>query len=143
MKEVEEFCSICQLKLKMLIVQEANPESEMIWVKCPKCNEIKPLQLADVQELTEPGPQDSAQGNGAELLEGQSGDRPGGKDAFELYNPESDYEPGQTIYHKLWDDLGEVVEKQASGSGRRYIVVEFKKQGRRKLLVGLQNQVLR
>jgi hypothetical protein len=127
-RQVKEYCAVCKKTVTMPVVQEEDDNPDLVWVECPECHEIKPLDL--------PPPAESGKKN-----RGQA--RAFDKDSTK--NPESPmmrtypganaYELGDTVYHSAWDDTGEVIEKKFSSGGRNMIVVEFKKTGRKKLIL--------
>jgi hypothetical protein len=123
-KEVEEFCAFCKTTVKMPIVQEDGAEPGFLWVQCPNCREIKPLE-------TRPG-EGFAEGSGPLGREPAPGS---GDLQVRTYQPGEEYEPGDLIYHPQWNDTGKVVSKKESGGGRRIMVVEFEKMGQRKLVM--------
>jgi len=46
------------------------------------------------------------------------------------------YEEGEMIFHKIWDDLGEVIEVGTTEDGVRKIKVHFEKVGVKNLRMG-------
>ena len=53
------------------------------------------------------------------------------------YSPKSEYQIGDVIYHKLWDDVGIVRAKEVTSTGGRSIVVHFEKNNEKKLIENL------
>jgi len=48
-KTVLEYCSICDEELEMPIVQRDSSNPHLVWVRCPKCNETKPIDILQVK----------------------------------------------------------------------------------------------
>jgi hypothetical protein len=141
-KEVEEFCAFCKTTVKMPIVQEDGQEPGFLWVQCPNCHEIKPLETRPGEGfIEESGPlgREPDRAAGRKPLRPPRADEPapgsGDHPSVRTYQPGEEYEPGDLIYHEQWKDTGKVVSKKESGGGRRIMVVEFEKMGQRKLVM--------
>lgn len=52
------------------------------------------------------------------------------------YSPVELFDEGETIYHKTWDDVGEVIEVGVTEDGIRKIRVQFEKVGLKTLCIG-------
>ncbi len=52
------------------------------------------------------------------------------------YDPKEVYEEGETVYHKIWDDEGEVIEVGTTEDGIKKIRVQFGKVGLKTLCMG-------
>ncbi len=122
-KTVQEFCANCKKNFDMPVVQEGGPKSDMVWVECPECHEIKPLETPQGQDM----PAKDQAGH-------KAADESGGP-AGRSYPGDTEFEVGDSVYHKAWDDTGEVLEKKYSSGGHLMIIVEFTKQGKKKLIV--------
>jgi len=138
-KEVEEFCAICGEVVKMPVVQESGEDPGFLWVQCPKCHEIKPLE-SHLQGARELGaiplaPETAGRKTLRPARPSGTAEPADGRGAVRTYAPGEDYEPGDRIYHQGWNDTGQVVGKKESGGGRRIILVEFEKMGKRKLVM--------
>ncbi len=124
-KNVEAFCNVCGATTKMELAGEANSGSgdfseNKRWAKCKKC---KQMIIIDLNEIAEIKAQKSASGIKTE-------------DSKE-YSPKSTFEVGESIYHKNWDDYGKVIGKETTSNGQNTILVEFQKNGQKKLLEAL------
>jgi hypothetical protein len=126
MRFVQELCSICNQNLAMPVVQEEDAHSGLIWVQCPICKEIKPLDLGT---RPNPGLIDPA----AAEVEARSGT--GARRVVRHYRSGERFRQGEWIYHPEWDDTGEVMETLRSKGGREVIVVAFEKCGTKRLVV--------
>ena len=49
-KTILEYCSVCDEELEMPIVQKDPTNPHLVWVRCPKCNETKPVDIAHIGE---------------------------------------------------------------------------------------------
>jgi len=142
-KEVEEFCAICGTKVKMPIVQEDGEEPGFLWVQCPNCHEIKPLETragADLAEGAAPAGEEAGRRSLLPRRGVEAGARSGESAGVRTYRPGEAFEPGDILYHPQWKDTGKVVSKKDSGGGRRIIVVEFEKMGQRKLVMEAEHR---
>jgi transcription elongation factor GreA-like protein len=54
------------------------------------------------------------------------------------YQCEEIYEEGEVVYHKTWDDVGEVIETGLTEDGIRKMKVQFEKVGIKTLCMGHQ-----
>jgi hypothetical protein len=131
MKCVQEHCSICDKDMAMPVVQEDERHPGLIWVRCPVCREIKPVEISgsawcETSEGSE-APADAAEAGGA-------GAEAEARRTVRHYRAGERFSPGEWIYHQGWDDTGQVVEKLSSTGGREIIVVSFVKSGRKRLV---------
>lgn len=53
------------------------------------------------------------------------------------YSPKDEYEIGDVIFHKVWDDVGIVREKVATSEGGKAILVQFEKSSEKRLIENL------
>ena len=58
------------------------------------------------------------------------------KKVVKEYQPKEIYEKGDIIYHKVWQEEGEVIEKGVTADGRKMIIVSFPRAGRKRLIMG-------
>ena len=82
-KTILEYCSVCDEELEMPIVQKDPTNPHLVWVRCPKCNETKPVDIVasaeDIHEETtaaEPESEDEVEAyyDEEEIEEGLPGD---------------------------------------------------------------------
>jgi len=102
--------------------QEEGPQNENLWVRCTKCHNTMLVNLA---ALMSEKPKTHTTLTAAECTP---------------YTPSRIYAIGEAIYHKDWDDVGTVVGKEVTASGRNAVIVHFDKSGERKLLENFQPQ---
>jgi hypothetical protein len=96
--------------------ESTEPRNENLWVRCTKCHNTMLVNLA---AMLEEKPKAHANLTAAECTP---------------YTPTRIYALGEAIYHKDWDDVGTVIGKEVTASGRNAIIVHFDKSGERKLL---------
>jgi hypothetical protein len=92
------------------------PPSENLWVRCTKCHNT---MLVNLTALMEEKPKTHVNMTAAECTP---------------YSPSRIYAIGEAIYHKDWDDVGTVMSKEVTASGRNAVLVQFEKEGEKKLL---------
>jgi len=74
-KTILEYCSVCDEELEMPIVQKDANNPHLVWVRCPKCSETKPVDIMasadDIHEqvpATEPESEGEAYFDDEELV---------------------------------------------------------------------------
>lgn len=127
MKFVREYCSICQKSLAMPVVQEEESHPGLIWIRCPVCNEIKPIEAGPEDIKTESKKKTSRAKAKDDKTESQ-------KRVVRHYRSGERFARGEWIYHPEWKDTGQVVEKCQSKGGHDVIVVDFEKIGKKRLV---------
>jgi len=132
MKFVQEHCSICNKELDMQVVQEDEKHPSLIWVRCPECNEIKPVD-ADPGSTGAGNPSENMVVSPRRRTEKESGEKEPHR-VIRHYRAGERFLPGEWIYHPGWNDTGQVVEKCCSTGGREIIVVTFEKMGKKRLI---------
>jgi hypothetical protein len=98
------------------IDESGQPRNENLWVRCTKCHNT---MLVNLTALMEEKPKAHLNMTAAECTP---------------YTPSRIYAIGEAIYHKDWDDVGTVVGKEVTASGRNAVIVHFEKSGEKKLL---------
>lgn len=108
----------------MPVVQEDDVISGLIWVRCPKCEEVKPIETNGhkTQQKSKAAKEAGEPGQG------------GKRKVIRHYRAGEIFSAGEWIYHPEWDDTGQVKEKFRSKGGREVIVVCFEKMGEKKLV---------
>ena len=96
--------------------ESGEPRNENLWVRCTKCHNT---MLVNLTALLEEKPKAHLNMTAAECT---------------TYTPSRIYAIGEAIYHKDWDDVGTVMGKEITASGRNAVIVHFEKSGERKLL---------
>lgn len=59
---------------------------------------------------------------------------PASKEDARLYSPKEEYDIGNVILHKTWDDVGIVISKDITSNGGFAIVVQFEKNKEKRLI---------
>jgi hypothetical protein len=130
-KTIEQYCSVCKETYEMPIVDEQD-DHEVVWLKCPGCAGFLPYM--------------TDQGDRAEEIESDSTDeeQAGGLALEDIdiekakeYVEKSEYEVGEVIYHRSWNDYGKVIAKERLPGNRKTIHVLFVNQGKIRLLEGV------
>jgi len=93
-------------------------QGHLQWARCTKSRHSQLINLDRIQIE-----QDKAQ-----AIEHFS------KDQSKKYDPRTEYKQGDVIFHEVWDDIGVVRSKEVLSSGKNAIVVEFMKNGEKKLI---------
>ncbi len=128
MKFVQEYCSICKKSLAMPVIQEEESHPGLIWIRCPECNEIKPVEASpdDIQNQSrlKPGSKPASKPEKPDLQ----------KRVVRHYRAGERFSTGEWIYHPAWEDTGRVIEKCQSKGGHDIIVVDFEKRGKKRLV---------
>ena len=126
----EMFCKECRKNKKMIHIG-GNEDVGIYWMKCPSCHQNYSYTYTELEEVT-------TGKNIATNSDNGNGKNEKTDDKHEEYSPLKSFYIGQTIYHKVFDDVGQVIEKnQGSDIGGR-IVVSFNKSGVKKLVEGMQ-----
>jgi len=161
-KTILEYCSVCDEELEMPIIQRDSSNPHLVWVRCPKCNETKPVDFYQAAEELREGEEEFEE----EFEEAEEEIKPvvpppaptrkkkpkkkakeeeikpeeikiNPENARE-YNPQETFQPGETIFHPKWNDYGVVLRRRRSGGGREIIEVHFEKLGEKKLIVNMK-----
>lgn len=102
--------------------QDGELPQENLWVRCTKCHNT---MLVNLTALMSEKPK-------AHTLLAPAECTP--------YTPSRIYAIGEAIFHKDWDNVGTVIGKEVTASGRNAVLVHFEKSGERKLLENFQPQ---
>lgn len=121
-KNIEYFCSFCSAVKKMELQPEPKPGTDDIyWAKCKSCKQMMTVNFNELSKDSKPSLKDFDNLN------------------FIDYSPKIDFEIGNGVYHKIWDDYGVVIEKDVVAKDRFTITVDFQKSGKKKLITLLSN----
>jgi hypothetical protein len=100
--------------------ENGEPPQENLWVRCTKCHNT---MLVNLTALMSEKPKTHTMVSPSECTP---------------YSPSRIYAIGEAIFHKDWDDVGTVIGKEVTASGRNAVLVHFEKSGERKLLENFQ-----
>jgi len=101
----------------MPVVQEDRTHPGLLWVQCPECKEIKPIESGNSQ-------------GGKNSKEPENGSRK----VVRHYRAGERFEKGEWVYHPGWRDTGQIIEKCVSTGGKEIIVVSFERLGTKRLV---------
>lgn len=90
-------------------------DGKIVWLKCVECGKRTFLTFEKWESL-------SAKYN-EPIIENEV-----------EYDPNYSFSIGQSLYHKMWDDRGEVVKKETTTSGQNMIIVSFDRLGEKRLI---------
>ncbi len=125
---MKQYCSVCKKQFEMKIIKQGGDES-VVWLKCPGCKGFLPFipeEEVEDQEVRE------AQ-SGAELAL-EDLDIENSKE----YSDKLEFEIGEVIHHRSWNDYGKVIAKDLLPGNRKTIWVQFLRQGKVQLLEGVK-----
>jgi hypothetical protein len=125
---MKQYCSVCKAYFDMEVVEEGSGD-EVTWLRCPRCKGILPyMQLEE-----EPGAEPAAEAEfSLDSID---------QDAVQEYDSQRQYEIGDVLYHRSWNDYGRVVEKLILPGNRQAIRVRFLNQGDVNLLEAVREKV--
>jgi len=113
------YCKQCKKEREMKKTDNGL-DGKIVWLKCTECGKRTFLTVDNWQSLVS---------NDFEI-----------KADIEIeYDPNDSFSVGQALYHKIWDDRGEVVKKETTNSGQNMIVVSFDRLGEKRLVENLGN----
>jgi hypothetical protein len=131
-RTIEQYCSVCKKTFDMPVVEEAE-NNEVIWLNCPGCRGYLPkLNEEEVAEAEEHEKREEARRGGDDL---QAEDL--ATENAREYQETGEYQVGDVIYHRSWNDYGKVIAKETLPGHRKTIVVHFVNQGKTRLLEGV------
>lgn len=113
----------------MPVVQEDENHPSLVWVRCPDCSEIKPVDTKAYDQEDEK----SIAAHHTGVQENNPTDAHSRR-VVRHYRAGEKFLTGEWIYHPEWDDTGRIIEKCRSMGGREVIVVAFERVGTRRLV---------
>jgi hypothetical protein len=111
------YCKYCRGERVMDSVGEGL-NGKVIWFRCSECNKIVYFKTEKLEELLQ--------------------DEKPLQNEYVEYDPQKSFSVGQYLYHKVWNDKGEVLKKEITPSGKHTIVVSFDRLGEKKLIESLE-----
>ncbi len=128
-KTIEQYCSVCKETYEMPVVDEPD-DHDVVWLKCPGCAGFLPYMTDQGKHIDES--HDEEEGEAGDLaLEDID------VESAKEYVEKNEYEVGEVIYHRSWNDYGKVIAKEALPGNRKTIHVLFVNQGKIRLLEGV------
>ncbi len=116
-KYVTQVCTSCGRESKMAIIGAVVGVENKIWYRCTRCHHSMMF------DTTGKNKDSVIKFNREECVD---------------YSPDKIFTVGVAIYHTDWDDMGKVTSKEKTSSGRNAILVQFEKNGTKKLIENLQ-----
>ena len=128
-KTIEQYCSVCKETFEMPVVDEPD-DHDVVWLKCPGCAGFLPY-MTDQSKYGEVS--DGEDGVETDDLALEDIDIESAREYIE----KNEYEIGEVIYHRSWNDYGKVIAKEELPGKRKTIHVLFVNQGKIRLLEGV------
>lgn len=129
-KTIEQYCSVCRKTFEMPVVEEAD---EVIWLKCPGCQGYLPFMTGEPGDSSKAIAETQGKASGGEDLAPEDID----PDRAMEYSETGEYNVGDVIYHRSWNDYGKITAKESLPGNRKIIYVHFINQGKIRLLEGV------
>ena len=124
-KTMKQYCSVCKADYDMEIIKQGSSES-VVWLKCPECQGFLPYMPDEDSEAQQ-------EGSGSEEIALEDLDVECAKE----YSEREEYEIGEVLHHRSWNDFGKVLSKDSLPGNRKTIWVQFLRQGKVQLLEGV------
>lgn len=124
-----QYCSVCDEQFEMDIVKQGSNEN-VIWLKCPGCKGFLPFMPEENDENNQLG----ADEEGQKEIALEDLDVENSKE----YSESLEFDVGEIIHHRSWNDYGKVVAKDRLPGNRKTIWVQFLRQGKVQLLEGVK-----
>jgi len=128
-KTMTQYCSVCDEQFEMDIVKQGSNEN-VIWLKCPGCKGFLPFMPEENDENNQLG----ADEEGQKEIALEDLDVENSKE----YSESLEFDVGEIIHHRSWNDYGKVVAKDRLPGNRKTIWVQFLRQGKVQLLEGVK-----
>jgi len=110
----------------MEIIKQGSGEG-VVWLKCPNCQGFLPY-MTDEEPTSAPA---DTSDNAAVAIEDLDVDN------AKEYSEFEEYDVGDVIHHRSWNDYGKIVAKETLPGNRKIILAQFLRQGKVKLLEGV------
>ncbi len=125
---MKQYCSVCKEQFEMEIVKQGKSES-VIWLKCPGCQGFLPFMPEEEAESGDTGRATKDTSIALEDLDIENSRE---------YSEKLEFEVGEVIHHRSWNDYGKVIGKDSLPGNRKTIWVQFLRQGKVQLLEGVK-----
>jgi hypothetical protein len=122
---IRQHCSVCKTDFDMDIIKQGSTE-DVLWLKCPGCQGFLPYMPKE--DLDDADSVPAEQTVAIEDLDVEHARE---------YSEDGEYQIGEVIHHRSWNDFGKIVAKDRLPGNRRTIWVQFIRQGRVQLLEGV------
>jgi hypothetical protein len=122
---IHQHCSVCKADFDMDIIKQGSTE-DVLWLKCPGCQGFLPyMPKEDLDGADQLPDEESLALEDIEVEKARE------------YSDDQEFEVGEIIHHRSWNDYGKVVGKDRLPGNRSTIWVQFIRQGRVQLLEGV------
>jgi hypothetical protein len=122
---IHQHCSVCKADFDMDIIKQGSTE-DVLWLKCPGCQGFLPYMPKEDLDDADRIPEEQSLALEDIAVE-----------SAKEYSEDQEYEVGEVIHHRSWNDYGKIVAKDRLPGNRRTIWVQFIRQGRVQLLEGV------
>ena len=125
-KAIRQHCSVCKADFEMEVIKQGSGEG-VVWLKCPSCQGFLPYMPED-DAAAESETIPDANVVAIEDLDVEN--------ALE-YSEREEYQLGDVIHHRSWNDYGKIVAKDVLPGNRKTIWAQFIRQGKVQLREGV------
>ena len=125
---MRQYCSVCKEEFEMEVVKQGSSKN-VIWLKCPGCQGFLP-HMSEEEEEKSKEPENTNSKTGDLALEDLDIETARG------YSEKEEYEIGDVVHHRSWNDYGKVIAKDTLPGNRKTVWVHFLRQGKVQLLEG-------
>ena len=131
-RTIRQYCSVCKKTFDMPVVEESS--KDVIWLSCPGCKGFLPYMKESEEFIFEDETEREKQA--VEIDEDIAPEDIDKENAREYIETE-EYNIGDIIYHRSWNDYGKVLSKEVLPGNRKTIIVKFINQGKIRLIEGV------
>ena len=132
-RTIRQHCTPCNKEFDMEVVEGGENTGDVIWLKCPGCKGFLPYMAEGDEDGGTAG--GGASDEDVELAPEDFDDAE--KEQAREYTESDEYEVGDIIYHRSWNDYGKVISKEELPGNRKTVIVNFGNQGKIRLLEGV------
>jgi len=116
----------------MPVVEESS--KDVIWLSCPGCKGFLPYMKESEELIFE---DETEKGKEAVEIDEDIAPEDIDKENAREYIETEEYNIGDIIYHRSWNDYGKVLSKEVLPGNRKTIIVKFINQGKIRLIEGV------
>ncbi len=131
-RTIRQYCSVCKKTFDMPVVEESS--KDVIWLSCPGCKGFLPYMKESEEFIFE---DEMEMGKEAVEIDEDIAPEDIDKENAREYIETEEYNIGDIIYHRSWNDYGKVLSKEVLPGNRKTIIVKFINQGKIRLIEGV------
>ena len=131
-RTIRQYCSVCKKTFDMPVVEESS--KDVIWLSCPGCKGFLPYMKESEEFIFE---DETEKGKEAVEIDEDIAPEDIDKENAREYIETEEYNIGDIIYHRSWNDYGKVLSKEVLPGNRKTIIVKFINQGKIRLIEGV------